>query len=146
MKCLIANVNNEVSLDNDKISFDYSKVAELQEYLPFHDDADIDSRFPKQCTASATTDLVDDSNESDPFIVDKIISKRFNSHKVQYEFLVSWVGYSDQTWELPCNIPDKKIEEYESRNNQEPHTVPSHLYGTRTKRKQTTKKDYIKTF
>ena len=146
VKCLIANVNNEVSLDNDKISFDYSKVAELQEYLPFHDDVDIDSRFPKQCTASATTDLVDDSNESDPFIVDKIISKRFNSHKVQYEFLVSWVGYSDQTWELPCNIPDKKIKEYESRNNQEPHTVPSHSYGTRTKRKQTTKKDYIKTF
>lgn len=145
-KCLIANVNNEISLENEKITFDYTKVAGLQEYLPFHDDIDIDARLPKQCTASATTDMVDDPNESDPFIVNQIINKRFNSYKGQYEFLVSWVGYSDQTWELPYNIPDKKIEEYESRNNQEPQTVPSHSYGTRTKRKQSTKKDYIKTF
>ena len=64
---------------------------------------------------------------------------------VQYEFLVSWIGYSDQTWELSCNIPDNKIEEFERRDNQEESKVPTHLYGTRTKRKQTTKKDYIKT-
>ena len=91
-RCLIANVNNEVVLENEKITLDHIKVPELKEYLQFHDDIDIDSRLPMQSTASATTDLVDECNQSDPFIVDKIISKRFNSHKVQYEFLVSWIG------------------------------------------------------
>ena len=36
---------------------------------------DIASCLPKQCNISATTDLVDDSNESDLFIFDKNIIK-----------------------------------------------------------------------
>ena len=81
-KCLNANINNDVLLENEKITLDCSKVPELKEYLPFHDDIDIDSRLAIQSTASVTTDLVDDPNQSDPFIVDKIISEKFSSHKV----------------------------------------------------------------
>ena len=138
-KCLIANINNDVLLENEKI-------PELKEYLPFHDDIDIDSHLAIQSTASVTTDLVDDPNQSDPFIVDKIISEKFNSHKVRYEFLVSWIGYSDQTWEFSCNIPDNKIEEYDRRGHQEGSKVPTHSYGMRTKCKQTTKKTISKPF
>ena len=35
-----------------------------------------------------------------------------------YEFLVSWVGYTDTTWETAaadnCNVPLEKISQYES--------------------------------
>ena len=147
-KCLIASVDNEIVLEDEKIIFDHRKITALKEFVPFHDDIDIDARLPKQSATNAATALVTniDNDESDPFIVNIVINKKFNAHKVQCEFLVSWVGYSNQTWELPCNIPGKKIEQYENRNSNEPRTVPSHSYGTRTTRKQTTKKDYIKTF
>lgn len=111
-KCLIANINNDISLENDRMTFDHTKIAALQEFVPFHDDVDIEAHLPKQCTASSTTT----NDESDPFIVNEIINKRYNSHKDQYEFLVTWVCYSDKTWELASNIPDKKIVEYESRS------------------------------
>ena len=110
--------------------------------MPFHDDIDFEARLPKE-SASIPEDA--EQADADPFIVDKIINKRFNSQKSQYEFLVSWVGYTDETWELPENIPDNKIDEYENRDNEK--GVPTDRpYGLRLTRKQKKKDGYIKTF
>ena len=56
------------------------------------------------------------NTDSDPFIVEQILAKRFNSHKVQYEYLVKWLGYSStkNTWELPINIPSDTLNTYEN--------------------------------
>ena len=143
-KLLIVNVTNEVFLDeeNRTISFDHSKIADLQGYLPFHDDIDFEARLPKE-SASIPEDA--EQADADPFIVDKIINKRFNSQKSQYEFLVSWVGYTDETWELPENIPDNKIDEYENRDNEK--GVPmDRPYGLRLTRKQKKKMVILKHF
>ena len=87
-KCLIANVDNEIVLEDEKIKFDHRKITALKEFVPFHDDIDIDARLPKQSATNTTTALVTniDNDESDPFIVNEVINKRFNAHKVQYEF------------------------------------------------------------
>ena len=41
--------------------------------------------------------------------------KSYNSHKCQYEYKVKWLGYDskENTWELPSNIPDKMLNDYE---------------------------------
>ena len=52
-----------------------------------------------------------DSDSEDPFIVEKIIKKRFNSNETQYEYLVKWVGYteSENPWKLMENVPKDKL-------------------------------------
>ena len=102
-KLLIVNITNKAFLDeeNRTIRFDHSKIADLQSYLPFHDDINFEAWLLKE-SASIAEDA--EQADTDPFILDKVINKIFNSQKSQYEFLVSWVGYTDETWELPDNI------------------------------------------
>ena len=90
---LIADISEEVVLIDEDIKFDYQRIPALKGYVPYHQDIDLDSRLPKGSPPTVCPE--------DPFIVDKVIDKRFNKRKAQYEFLVSWVGYSDQTLELP---------------------------------------------
>ena len=56
---------------------------------------------------------------------------------------MKWVGYTDETWELPNNIPFEKINEYETKmeTNSKRADTP---YQLRPARKQTKKSDYIK--
>jgi len=51
------------------------------------------------------------------YIVNKILEKHFNGYRNQYEFLVSWIGYSDITWEVANDIPPEKIQEFERKSN-----------------------------
>ena len=46
--------------------------------------------------------VADESEDEEPFNVESIIKKQFNSTSGQYEFLVKWKGYSSKhnTWEL----------------------------------------------
>ena len=143
-RLLIVNIDNEVFLneENRTISFDHSKITDLQGYLPFHDEIDFEAWLSKE-SASISEDA--EQGDTDPFIVDKVINKRYNSQKSQYEFLVSWVGYTDETWELHDNIPDNKIDEYENRVNKK-EVLTDRPYGLRLTRKQTKKDGYIKTF
>ena len=76
---------------------------------------------------------------TDPYIVNEILEKRFHSIRNQYEFLVSWIGYSDTTWEIADNIPQEKIQEFERKAN---NSIPR----SGRIQKPTTKLDYIKTF
>ena len=56
-------------------------------------------------------EAADDEESSDeyPYIVDEVIQKHFYKTRNQYEFLVSWIGYIDTTWEIADNIPHEKI-------------------------------------
>ena len=49
-----------------------------------------------------------ETEEEEPFNVESIVKKQFNSKLGQYEVLVKWKGYSmkHNTWELISNIPD----------------------------------------
>ena len=75
-------------------------------------------------------------------LLKKIITKKYNSHRNQYEYLVKWQGYTDEdnTWELPDNIPSTILDKFEQ----------SLLYGheprkvrLRQNRKLIAKKNFI---
>ena len=78
-----------------------------------HDDVDIESRLATTSEELDVNASNNDEDDSDPFIVDNVLDKRFHRQRNQYEYLVSWVGYTDQTWELPSNIPPRLLEAYE---------------------------------
>ena len=90
--------------------FDHVAIPQLSEYDPFHADLDLVSRTDINIP---TAIISQDSN--DPYILERIIKQRYNSNKVQYEYFVKWQGYSstENTWELPNNIPSDILEEYE---------------------------------
>ena len=93
-----------------------------------------------------------DSNtepELDPYVVEKIIKKRFNARKSQYEYFVKWRGYSakENTWDLTSNIPDDILEEFE-RQSAHMHTQQNSKrstsgYGLRQGVKPPIKSGYI---
>jgi len=72
-----------------------------------------------------------------------LTKKRFNERKAQYEFLVSWVGCSDQTWELPGNVPLEKVIKFDQDSCGE---VLRKDKTIKEARKKTVKDDMIKTF
>ena len=137
-KLLIACISTEASfhMENSVIKFRYEEVAALEEYMPYHEDADVVQRVEK---LSESADSCSENETADPYIVDKVLNKRFHAHRHQYEFLVSWVGYTDTTWELAENIPSIKISEYE-KNSDHTKSRCGRL------KKTTVKPDYIKTF
>ena len=90
-------------------------VEELQEYVPFTPGINIESRLDHE-NDKCDEDNVDVGNEEEePFNVESIVRKQFNSKLGQYEFLVKWKGYSTKhnTWELISNIPDSIITKFE---------------------------------
>jgi len=141
LKSLIANISEEVVLNGEDIKFDYQRIPALKDYVPYHQDIDLDSRLPKE---SPPTICPEDTNE-DPFIIDKVIDKRFNKRKAQYEFLVSWVEYSDQTWVLPDNVPSEKVIEFDQDSCGEVlrKDKSDKPYRLREARKKTVKGDMI---
>lgn len=75
------------------------------------------------------------------------MDKRFNAHKSQYEYLVKWLGYdtNENTWELPTNIPNNKLQQYEQRLLSKSTTTEPRKCGLMPKAsiKSTLKADYI---
>lgn len=108
------HVNVTLSIDKqvEGIKFDHCKLPELSGYEPFHSEID----FASILSANAVPTQVKSPHTPDPYIVEKIVAKRFNSHKVQYEYLIKWVGYTskENTWELPTNIPSDTLNIYEN--------------------------------
>ena len=144
-KVLQMNVTDHVTGSDSCKQFDYTTVPELLEFVPFHADLDLNSRIGVNVAQALPEN--DDSN--DPYIVEKILKKRYNSHKVQYEYFVKWQGYSasENTWELPSNIPPFLLEEYEQTilHSQSTVTGEPRRSGLRDRstRKVTEKHDYI---
>lgn len=78
--------------------FDHKSIGELGEYEPFHSELNLSTRV----TSPVSSHLPQDPADCDPYIVERIEKKRFNSHKVQYEYYVKWLGYvsAENTWEI----------------------------------------------
>lgn len=140
---LITKINEEITLHNElkAISFDHTKVAGLKGYVPFYAD---EARLSETVVDPEEQDEVSDN--ANLYIVDEVIQKRFHPQKNQYEFLVTWIGYTDQTWELPNNIPSRKIAEFENKVVQQDQSKRTLPYSLRSVRKKKIKMDYIKTF
>lgn len=105
---LLMNVGDDITTTPEgSITFDHNSISDLSEFEPFHSDCDLTTKVA--ATSSSSTD------NDDPYIVEIIEAKRFNSHKVQFEYKVKWLGYScsENTWELPTNIPSSMLDAYE---------------------------------
>ena len=140
-KTLICCISKEKSFYFQKgvVKFNSKEVVALQDFLPYHDEADIDQRLVEFNYELTVPSACDEDHTDEPYIVEKVLQKRFHSHRNQYEFLVSWVGYTDTTWETADNVPLEKISQYESG-----------LTCTKSRsgriKKPVTKEGYIKTF
>ena len=107
---LLTNVTSHITGCADrKYIIEYTAISDLAGFVPYHTELEIQDRL------AGTLPQVQSSEGDGVFSVEKIVEKRYNSKKVQYEYLVKWVGYSsrENTWELPSNIPDNVLEEYE---------------------------------
>ena len=80
-KTLITRINTAESFRNEGgvVMFDYKKVVELADYLPYHDEADIEQRV-EEISSAVECAYDDDGNQNDdnedPYIVDKVLQKR----------------------------------------------------------------------
>lgn len=111
---------NVISGPPHEKAFDHKSVPGLENYRPYHDDLDLEIQSFRS-NHSDNGDNIESgptcssSEDEDPYIVEKIVAKRYNSHKCQYEYRVKWLGYDtkENTWELPSNIPNRLLNEYE---------------------------------
>ena len=129
---LLANVNDYVEQEKNG-SVRLNSVPEG--YTPVHNDLDFLTLIPHDTTCEAEKS----ENEDEPYLVEKIVQKRFRSN--QYEYLVKWHGYvdSDNTWELPINIPSNLLFDYE-KNLATPSTSYPRREGLRQSKKS---KDFM---
>ena len=141
---LIRDATHFVTKTTEKIKLNPESMPGMKDYVPYHADMDIQKRLHQDGTASVNTDCTDQSNE--PYLVEKVVKKRFSKHRNQYEYWIKWQGYtsSENTWELPENIPANVLAEFEkqllaaSSQTSEPHRS-----GLRQNRKVAHKADYI---
>ena len=107
-------------------------------YTPFHDKLYIDLQATTPCITTAN----EQHEECEPYLVEKVVNKRFRNG--QYEYLVKWCGYCDKdnTWELHTNIPRPMLSEYEQSHliSQSSH---SRREGLRQLKKSTYCDDFI---
>ena len=88
----------------------------MEEYIPYSENTNIEARVQQFCNQEDIEAYYNENeSDEDEYIVEKIITKKFNNRTSQYEFLVKWKDYSDKfnTWELSSNIPDNKLVEFE---------------------------------
>ena len=77
--------------------------------MPYYDDLDIQARLPAVTESTSTSTNQDDTDE-DPYLVETIVAKRFNTQKVQYKNLVKWLGYaSSENGSFPQTFQTKHL-------------------------------------
>ena len=110
---LHANVSKYIHHDNEKVMLGTDRLEELESYIPFSNDVNIESRLASLSSTVISNPPPEEDEEE--YIVENIVKKNFNARLGQYEFLVKWKGYSAKhnTWELISNIPDAIIDEFE---------------------------------
>ena len=143
-KVLLIDITSEVHQVGDNLRFDYKSLPSMESYIPYHEDVDIDSRvLESSCEeVSEFEEEQENDDDDDPYIVERIIHKRFHPQRNQYEFLVKWRGYSEteNTWELASNIPSEVLNNFEKDSRTE--------YVSRSGRasKHSHRHDYVQTF
>ena len=141
---LIVNVTDHITTTPDGISFNHSSINDLADFEPFHSELDVDARITPPSTLLSS--VLPSSDTEDPYIVERIEKKRYNSRKVQYEYFIKWVGYSskENTWELPSVIPSIILDKFE-RSLLDAHSDEPRRPGLRERSKLKTpnKPDFI---
>ena len=133
---VIADGSNNIKVDQD--------ILRKLDITPYHDDLDISLPLcgsEASCTSSAVPE------DSDPCIVEKIVKKRYNAHREQYEYLVKWQGYvsAENTWEPPNNIPNSILQAFESNlvQSKTGNVGQTRREGLRQNRKSANKEGFI---
>jgi len=137
---LLTCVTDKVEVTSDHVDFNHTLLPFLSEFQPFHDELDLNSLV--------STGPEIETEPKELYEAEQIVKKRFNAQKTQYEYYVKWVGYasSENTWELPSNIPSSMLNEFESSllghssTSEEPRRLG---LRDRASRKLTCKPDYI---
>jgi len=128
MKFLQMDVSKHIQCGNGSdIKLLVDNIEELQEYVPFTPDVNIESRLDAGNGNNGEDNLdAVETEEEEPFNVESIVKKQFNSKLGQYEFLVKWKGYSTKhnTWELISNIPDSIVTKFELDNTKKTAEPP----------------------
>ena len=140
------NVSHLITSTMEGVQLDHMGVPDLIDYKPFHSDLDLSIQLPDAADPQNGTDGDESESNTDPYIVERIVDKRFNAHKSQYEYLVKWLGYDtkENTWELTTNIPNNKLQQYEQRLlNKDTETERKRGLRPRSSLKSTLKADYI---
>ena len=147
---LITDVTCSIKMATEGLYFDHGSITDLTGFEPFHPEVDISTRVSSSATSSTPCQSglqTDSDDENDPYIVERIVKKRFNSQKVQYEYFVKWLGYSSKqnTWELPSNIPGSVLDAYEQSILETCSTEPPRRAGLRERStlKAPNKPDFI---
>lgn len=135
-------MNEYITLQNDLISFKTEACADLIEYMPYHSDITLsDDAF--------TEDTIVADDDSDEYIVEEVINRRFNGKEGRLEYQVKWKRYSHiyNTWELDSNIPSNMLNKFEeeglSGQKTAAPTAGREGLRSRSSRKTTFKSDYI---
>ena len=99
---LNCNVTALIHLCDKTVSFYHDDCEDLDGYVPFSDNVNIEERLE---TFGASNQVTTDEEQDE---LEEIVKKKFNSRLNQYDFLVKWKGCSNKhnTWELISNIPD----------------------------------------
>jgi len=62
----------------DEITFKYQDFVELGDFLSYHDDLDVKTLISKGSDVTIDDGDNNDDDDDDPFIVERIIDKRFH--------------------------------------------------------------------
>ena len=121
-------------------------ALKLEDFVPYHEECE--RILSVTVDKNHENNTFDSEEELQPYIVESITKKRFNTRKSQYEYLVKWKGYSakENTWELSTNIPDDKLDSFEQGQAQQSSsrgTSMSSGYGLRHTVRQPNKSGYI---
>ncbi|XP_017014171.2 chromobox protein homolog 5 [Drosophila takahashii] len=85
--------------------------------------------------SSVSSELTDDSDEGEEYIVEKILDRRHHRGEVQY--LVKWLNYSDEdnTWELASDLDcPTLVNSFESKFSLKRALNLNNLYEKKAKR------------
>jgi len=82
---LIACISNEQSfhINDGNVTFNHDEMPELEGYLPFHEEANIDECIMEFTTTETTGTnarvAYEVESDNEPFVVDKVLNKRFHA-------------------------------------------------------------------
>lgn len=141
LHCDISTFVHRDSSDNTKIVFKHEDCKELDGYVPFERNVNIEERLRVLVGPHASNSVAAESestDEEDEEEIEKVVRKKFNGRSNQYEYLVKWKNYSEKhnTWELITNIPENLLRDFEVRS------MPSHSSSSATENSSTTGTSY----
>ena len=151
LKTLHLNVTPYIQHEGDTLKLDTEHgdlAIQLEGYVPYHEECE---RLLNLDNVNSDHATISDSEEEEPYIVERILKKRYNSRKSQHEYFIKWKGYSskENTWELPTNIPGDMLDGFkqeqvlQSSSSSRSSANTESNYGLRQRVRPPNKSGYI---